>query len=135
MRALWTLPVGLVAAGVVLIADAVARGAATMVWVLVVPVVSGGSLEFLLGTFLAVAGILAVPFAAFGSWEPEPSLPSTARSPDVPPRSGGGGLVLIGPIPIFFGSWRSVSPRTKALVAAVGAALLLVAVLLVLGRA
>lgn len=128
MRAVWTLPLALVVAGAALIADAVARGEATVVWVVVVPVVGGASLEFLAGTLLAVAGIVTVPFAAFGSAEWERSLPSGTPPGDAAPSSGAGGLVLIGPIPIFFGSWRSVSRRTRTVVAVVGAVLLLVVV-------
>jgi uncharacterized membrane protein len=39
--------------------------------------------------------------------------------------AGAGGVVLIGPVPIFFGSWRGANRRTKWLVAAIGGAVLI----------
>jgi len=118
--------------GAGLVVDAVVHGRALISLVVFVPVISGSSGEFLVGVVLLVAGLFVLPLTL---WEPSeigPFLPGDA-DPAEPSRGStmeGGGLVLVGPVPIFFGSWRNVSRRTRWVVALVGA---LVLGLLVLG--
>jgi uncharacterized protein (TIGR00304 family) len=94
--------------GVALIANAVLRGQATLYLLLVIPVVSGGSAEFVAGTILVVLGIFGwfatgfVEVAEREAPDGDPARPSRLN------RSGG--VVLLGPIPIFFGDAR---PTTR----------------------
>jgi uncharacterized membrane protein len=117
-------------AGAALVADAVLHGRASLSLVVIVPVFSGSSAEFLLGVVLLVVGFLLLPLSL---WEPsvsEPLLPPAA-GPSVPPPSAGaagGGVVLIGPVPIFFGAWKNVSRRVRLLAAVAGAVLLAILV-------
>jgi uncharacterized membrane protein len=133
MRAAALVPVLLLGVGLLLVADAVLRGAASLALVVIFPVVYGSDAEFLLGVVLLLVGFVSLPLA----W-----APATERSP-VGPHAGGPrdapstetmGLVLIGPVPIFFGGWKDVSCRTKATVAAMGALLLLATILFVVLR-
>jgi uncharacterized protein (TIGR00304 family) len=121
------------AAAIALIVLSVLEGGATVSLVIIFPVVSGSSPEFLLGVGLLMAGFVALLFAfAYDYAEPEtpPSSPSGAASS----VSGGtGGVVLIGPVPIVFGSWRGISRRSRWLLALVGAIVLIVVVLAAVG--
>ncbi len=115
------LPVALFAAGVALILASVATGQADVRVFALFPVFSGTSSLFLIGVLLVVLSFLA-GFAVImkgESGEPRSSAgvpePLDAQAPpeDV---SGGqkrrtefGGLVLVGPIPIAFGSNRSIA--------------------------
>lgn len=135
MRTAAVVTLLVMAAGVALVAEAVARGAAEVSLVLIVPVVGGSSGEFLLGVVLLVAGIFALPWSLTG---PLPEAPPTAPGREA--RSGApasvGGLVLLGPVPIFFGSWGSASRRARWAVALLGAAVvgLLVTAWVLAGR-
>lgn len=132
MRIASLAAVAVLLAGVVLVVDAVAHGRALVSLVLFVPVVSGASGEFLLGVVLLVAGIFLLPLTLWEPGEAEPLRPGESVAPEPGPssRSGAGGLLLVGPVPVFFGSWRGVSRRTRWVVALVGA---LILGLLVLG--
>ena len=93
--------------GLVLVADAVRRGSASLSLILIVPVISGSSAEFVLGAIALFAGILALFVSFTGPWEVVPAGPTEGGG-----SGGSGGVVLIGPIPIFFGSARPASRRT-----------------------
>jgi len=113
-------------AGIALVVLSVLRGGATVSLVLIVPVVSGSSLEFLVGVGLVIAGFAALFFAAFdGGIASEPLPADDGRAPSAG-TGGAGGVVLIGPIPIVFGSWRGLSRRGRWLLALVGVALVIV---------
>jgi uncharacterized protein (TIGR00304 family) len=123
----WALvPAGLLLAGVVLVALAVLQGGAELAIVLIVPVVFGRSLEFAIGVLLLVAGLFTLPLAFEPAEETEPAVPESTASRSA---GGSGGLVLIGPVPIFFGSWKTVSARTRWTAALLGGAVLAVAIL------
>ncbi len=124
MRVLRVAPFGLLLAGVLLVGDAVARGKAAVSWVLVVPVVSGASLEFLAGTLLLVVGLFAVPLAFAFTQEDELPPPAALPPSTGPTRraTGASGVVLVGPLPIFFGGWADLPARTRRWVALAGAA-------------
>ncbi len=109
-------------AGAVLIGDSVARGGAQLTLVLIVPIVAGHSVEFLGGVALLVGGVLATPLSLSRDPAPEPP-PSPGPTSASTGSRGAGGLVLLGPVPVFFGNWRGVSRRTRWAVAAAGVAL------------
>jgi len=128
VRAGRLVPVALLAAGAALIGDAVARGGASVALVVVVPVIFGASTEFLLGVLVLFFGFVTLPLAlgySFVSEEPEDGAPHSHA--EAPPEEVGG-LLLIGPVPLFFGRWGKVSRRTRWLAALAGAALLAVAI-------
>lgn len=131
MRRLLAAAVGVLLAGVALVALSVADGSASLALVLIFPVVTGSSPVFFAGVVLIVVGFLAIPFALASSGSPErpessgPSAREPAASPA--PGSGFGGLVLVGPVPIVFGSWKGVSRQTVVWLALAGAVLLIVA--------
>ena len=115
------------AAGVALVAVSVLEGGANVALLVIVPVVSGSSLTFLLGVVLLVVGFLSLPFATAEGWdEAPPALPSGGTGPPEA-QSGVGGVVLLGPVPIVFGSWKGISRRTRWWLALAGAVLLTVA--------
>ena len=108
---LWVLAIAL-------LVDSVLRGGAHVALVVIVPVVSGQSGEFLLGVALLIAGFLALPWLLFEAEPPEGPLEGhaggmTSPPPRAPSTVGGGGLLLIGPVPILFGGWRNVSRRAR----------------------
>lgn len=114
MRQRAIIPIGLFVAGIACIAAAVLSGEADVSLFLIFPVFSGSSGLFLLGTamivFSFVTGFL---FLMMGQLElaGETVYTDTARAtrgtPDGKPRYGG--VVLIGPVPIAFGSDRAVA--------------------------
>jgi len=119
------VPLVLLAAGVGLVGDAILQGGATVAIVVVLPVIFGASTEFLLGVVLLLVGFVTLPLAM--GWtlasEETDAGPAPARR-EVPPAEVGG-LILIGPIPLFFGRWRGMSRRIRVAVALAGALLLL----------
>ncbi len=131
MRASAALPILLLAGGAALIGLALANGGAAVAIVVVLPVLYGRSLEFIAGVLLLVAGIFALPLLV-ASGAPPPDAEDDERL-TVPGGTGtsGGGLVLIGPVPIFFGGWTRVSARTRWIVAAIGAVALAAAIALI----
>jgi uncharacterized membrane protein len=122
------VPVAILIAAVLLIGDAVVRGTASVALFVFIPVLSGDSTEFLLGVVLLLVGFLSIPLAFLSGYEAAVvATPIAPRARGETPSGEVGGLILIGPFPFFFGSWKNVSLRTK-LVAAVVGVLLLVAV-------
>jgi uncharacterized protein (TIGR00304 family) len=108
-------------AGLVLIADALRRGGASLSIVLIVPVISGSSGEFLLGSLALFAGVVLFFVSLAGPWELVPDEPARSEA-----SSQSGGVVLIGPIPIFFGSARPASRRAVIAWVLLGVALTVV---------
>lgn len=125
----WALvPSGLIGFGMVLIALAALQGGAGVAVVVIVPVIYGRSLEFVAGVLLLIAGLFTLPLA----FESAEGLPrSDLGGPEGEPYARSGGLILVGPIPIFFGSWKGVSGRTRTIAAIVGS-IALVAMIVVL---
>lgn len=120
-------------AGLALVALSVAQGGASITLVVIIPVISGSSLTFLGGVVLLLAGFLALLFSYSGGWEEESSSLSPGATPTTTGTGGAGGLVLVGPVPIVFGSWRGVSRRVRGMLALLGAVLLIVVVLAFVG--
>jgi uncharacterized membrane protein len=125
VRPWWTyLSLLVTVVGIALIVDALLRGTAQASIVLIVPVLTGGSPEFVVGTLLTFVGLLAVFLSVgVGAVDDEPSPAEGA-----PSRSGG--VVLIGPVPIFFGEWRQMGQRGRYGWVAAGAIATAVLVLL-----
>lgn len=121
MRTAPLLAFGLLVGGAVLVADAVARGNASIFWVLIFPVLSGNSPEFLVGTLLLIAGIFSVALTAVGPRSTERGGRESAPPDEVTPAGNRfAGVVVVGPVPFFFGGWAGVSRRTRLLVAVAG---------------
>jgi len=107
-------PIGLFAAGVICIMAAVLSGDADVSLFLVFPVFSGSSSLFMLGTVLIVFSfILGFMFLMMGQMELARADLDTFRTgaePDGPAGRGRyGGVVLIGPVPIAFGSDKGMA--------------------------
>jgi len=113
MRPVVWLPVLVFAAGVVCIAIAVASGEAEVSLVLIFPVFSGSSGLFLLGTLLIVLSffvgfaMLTMGQLEMGRFEQEIGKPPEQHA--VKKESKFGGVVLVGPVPIAFGSDRGIA--------------------------
>jgi len=120
----WLGP-ALLGLGVVLVVAAVATGGAHLVLVVVIPVFVGGTSPLFLGGIVAVfAGLLLLPLTFGGTFELDRSESEPTEGEE---STRAGGLVLVGPFPIFFGKWKNPTPRTVWIAVAVGAALLVLA--------
>jgi uncharacterized membrane protein len=115
------IPAILIVAGVAAIAAAVVTGHAEAGIFVVFPVIFGSSAWFLVGVILLVAGMFSLPLALAA-----PDLGSRDRG-DV----ASGGLVLIGPIPIFWGAAGRAPRRVRLAAAVAGGALVVIATVLV----
>lgn len=128
------LPVAVFFAGMACIAAAVATGEADVDLVVIFPVFSGSSGLFLLGTVLIILSFL-IGFAILAMSQAElatnMALPSTSQKLTVEKKMRYGGVVLIGPLPIAFGSDRRIA--VIMLVLGIAMAIALISVLLMLG--
>ena len=120
----------LFAVGVLLLGVGVATGSARLYLLVFIPVVAGSSGWLVGGIACLFVGFLTLPLL----WSDEgPTVPTGPRRlAGAAETARSGGLVLLGPVPIFFAGWRHPSPRLYWLAVAVGAALfvgLLVALL------
>ncbi|HLN50862.1 MAG: TIGR00304 family membrane protein [Thermoplasmata archaeon] len=127
-RILTALPVAALVAGVALVVYSVLVSAASVSLVVFVPVLAGRSTAFLGGVALLAVGFLTLPLTFAGPTRPgTPSPASPAGSPQADEEvgpTGVGGLVLLGPVPIFFGSWSRVSRRVRWAAVLLGVAVL-----------
>ena len=124
-------PVALVV-GVILLAEAVATGGARVSLVLIVPVITGTTLLFAVAAGLLVSGLFFFPLAFARDEQSEEETPVGSRlNPNAAP-GGSGGLILLGPVPIFFGTWRRNPPISYRGALVVGLALVVVVVVLLL---
>lgn len=112
MRPVIWLPVLVFVTGIACIAVAVASGDADVSLVLIFPVFSGSSGLFLLGTLLIVLSFF-VGFAmlAMGQLELGKMQRELGQSSEPPAQKDTkyGGVLVIGPVPIAFGSDRDVA--------------------------
>jgi uncharacterized membrane protein len=122
-------------AGVALLVETLATGAAHLTLVVVVPVFTGSTPLFGLAAVLLVVGLFSLPLLFAGP--DETATVSVVSDAPTPPRAGGGtgGLVLLGPVPIFWGAWRQNPPISYRWAIFVGAILLVVAIFLLWGLA
>jgi uncharacterized protein (TIGR00304 family) len=107
-------PVGLFIGGIVLIAVAVASGEADVSLLVIFPDFSGSSPLFLLGTLLIVLSfIVGFVMLALGQVQMSSGSGWQAQETKVQPPGGVrkeyGGVVLLGPVPIAFGSDRRIA--------------------------
>ena len=130
---LW-IPVVMFLGGIACIAAAVATGQAEVDLVVIFPVFSGASGLFLLGTALIILSFLA-GFAVLALTHTEEIVERASNSgpprPAIETKTHYGGVVLIGPVPIAFGSDKKTA--VLMLVLGIAMAIALVSILLMLG--
>ncbi len=116
MRWIHWLGLGLLLAGGALMVASVATGQGQVSLVLIVPVFWGtGALGFLaVATLFLGFGVLlfgplfqGVPLGTESAEAPTPEPPAVATAPPAAPRYGG--VVVVGPFPIAFGSDRQLA--------------------------
>lgn len=134
MRGPWVIAgPGLVALGAALVGYAVATGGAHLYLVLIIPVVTGTSPLFAAGVLVLIVGILLLPLAwAAGALEPPPAGGAPHPAPPVPSEAGSssGGVLFVGPVPVFLGGWRRNPPIAYRWAVVAGAVLFVVALLI-----
>ena len=127
-------PVVVFLAGIACIASAVATGEAEVDLVLIFPVFSGSSGLFLLGIALIVLSFL-IGFAMLAMTQAELaanlSTPGVSEKPEIQRKTSYGGVVLIGPVPIAFGSDKKIA--VAMLVIGIAIFIVLVSIILMLG--
>ena len=116
--------------GAAVVTFAVATGEADVSLFLIFPVFSGSSGLFLLGVALVVLALL-VGFASMVMGQPyvvereDGSLANRSRGAEPEQRSRYGGVVLIGPIPVAFGSDKKMALAMIVVAVALAVAVLL----------
>ena len=130
------LPLLIFAAGIVMVSATVAKGDADVSLVVIFPVFSGSSALFLLGVVLVILSFLA-GFAMLATGQVEtdrhglqPLGPERTVSAERGTKYGG--VVLIGPIPIAFGSDKRIA--TLMLLIGVATIVAILALLLLLAQ-
>ena len=141
MRTMRALGLASLLAGGLLVAYAAMRGDVRVGLFLIVPFVYGTGLAPFLGMLLVMAGLFMLAVSSFtgmlpprGAWAEDdgragPPAGGAASGERWQSRSRHGGVVLLGPIPIVWGSDRRILPWMVA----AGAALLLLALWLTWG--
>jgi len=112
MRKLTLGAVALIALGIILIAYAVSTGEAKVYIFVFIPVFTGGTLTAFGGTLLLFLGIFLFFFSLAGPGGFDTVEPARAAPRAGAPRTPGtkfGGVVLLGPIPIVFGSDKKIA--------------------------
>ena len=111
MRHLRLLGVALLIAGVALIAASIATGQGQVYLLLFIPVYVGTSALGMLGILVVFLGVFLASLGSAWRGLPAPTVPaSDSVSPDsvAPPATAPparyGGVIMLGPIPIVFGS-------------------------------
>jgi uncharacterized membrane protein len=123
----WVGPAFLVL-GLALVVAAVATGAAQLELVVFLPVfVGGASALFLGGIALVFVGLLLLPFTFGMEFE---LVAHDAPATSEPTASKSGGVILVGPIPFFFGAWKSPSKVSWWIAAGIGAAMVVAVLVL-----
>jgi uncharacterized protein (TIGR00304 family) len=103
----------LLVAGFIVVVAAVLTGAATLTLFVFIPIISGNSVLLILGLLLIVGGFFLLPLMVV-DLPGEDEAPSNALPPAAgrtPSSGSSGGFVLIGPIPIVWGSWNARERR------------------------
>lgn len=131
MRVSTGLSLGLIVAGLAVVALAVVSGAAHLALLVIVPVIYGSSLLFGLGVLLIVVGMVGLFLGGTAvTLSTEDQMNSGAASQRSAPSTSVGGVVLLGPIPIIFGSEKGWTPYLIVLAVVILIALIVAAVLL-----
>jgi uncharacterized membrane protein len=126
VRLWWLAAALLLGTGIALLVLAVLERTIGFALVLFVPVFFSSSWELPVGAFLVLSGVFS---ALFGLSD---EGPVELADPAGPSGASAGGVVVIGPVPIFYGSGSRLSRRTRWIVTIVCVAVF-VAVLAVLG--
>ena len=109
--------------GIALIVASIVVGDTHVYLVVIIPVLTGTSVGFLAGIGCFLLGLIVWALSDV-ELEVDEALPREPGRPGSASRSvSGGGLVLIGPVPIFFGGARRLEGRYFWLAVAVGAVL------------
>jgi len=109
------VPIAIFASGVALIASAVATGEAEVSLILIFPLISGSGGLFMLGTVLIIFSfVIGFALLAMGQLEVQqamlgPGPGGTARERRPRTEKKYGGVVLVGPVPVAFGSDRTMA--------------------------
>lgn len=117
MSRLKLLSLTLLVLGVLLLGYSVAVGGSTVMWALIIPIIVGNDLFSIAGILCLMGGMLTgflylaqIPLEQALRAEPERLERSGAPTPEEPPiQKRYGGVVLLGPIPIVFGSDMKVA--------------------------
>ena len=124
------MPLALFLSGAAVVTVAVATGEADVSLFLIFPVFSGSSGLFLLGVTLVVLALL-VGFASMVMAHPDTvergdgGLTDRSRGTEPQQRTRYGGVLLIGPIPIAFGSDKKMALAMIAVAVALAVTVLL----------
>jgi len=134
LRPIIWAPIAVFASGIACIATAVAGGEAEVRLFLIFPVFNGSGWLFILGTLLVVLSFF-VGFAMVAIRGPEADWSKPGSAESRPPatahrKSTYGGVVLVGPIPIVFGSSKRMA--IFMLIVGIALAIVLLGALLVL---
>lgn len=123
------------AVGAVLLGESLATGGARLYLLVILPVFTGTTLVFGLAVGFLVAGFFLLPLVFVGKETADLRSEGTP-APTSPPSTGmgsAGGMVLIGPVPIFFGAWRRNPPISYWWAVVLGVVLAVVVLLLLWG--
>jgi uncharacterized protein (TIGR00304 family) len=101
------LGTALIVAGAALLVLAIVQGDAEVALVVIIPVIYGTGLLPALAILLVFAGIVALFMSFVPTASPERERPHEENM-DRKEDKKFGGVVLIGPIPIVFGSWKKL---------------------------
>jgi uncharacterized protein (TIGR00304 family) len=117
--------------GILLLALAIASGEAKVALVLIIPIIYGSGALAAGGILLIFAGIVLMSLSYFTFAAPAEE-PSDAHHE--PTKKEYGGVILIGPIPIVFGSARSLKGSRLLLALAVISLIILILYLIIFFR-
>jgi uncharacterized membrane protein len=119
VRAVHAAGILLLLAGLVALGLSVADGSARLYLVLLFPVITGSSPLFVLGLLGVVGGLIVFFLSAEGA-AVGPGYGGRGTTPSGGRTSTSGGVVLIGPVPVFFGAWKGPSRRSYRLAVFLG---------------
>ena len=112
MRPLRALAAILILAGAALTIFGIATGEMQLALIIFVPIIIGSSVLGILAIGAIIAGVfagIADLFLSGAADEPRDAIPIDGNSPQARPKGEFGGVVLIGPIPIIFGSSKKAA--------------------------
>lgn len=121
--------------GVGLVVLSIVSGSARWYFFVFIPIVAGNSALLVLGAILIFLGIAFLPTAfRRGDGEDIPG-PRDPNSPGTTPSGSrsSGGLLLVGPVPIFWGDWKNAPRWAYVLPSVVGGLFVVLLVLYFLG--
>lgn len=115
MNARIMLPISIFLAGICAIVASVAAGQAEVSLFIIFPVFTGSSWLFVLGTLLVILSfiigflLLALGTAEIAAGHVELPVRENLRTQPKQQETGYGGVIFIGPVPIAFGSSRTMA--------------------------